>query len=163
MSKLLDVNAWNRIEFATAQPINQTNATTNNNAEVTISKKEYPVMFMTKEYLASINYDKIRLHPYFNDAVISDGEDNRAQLFSTIHLRSACVVPKLKEYCIRAVGRACSSVAEHIAKNGGVKPDINWIQVSSSIAIISSVITYVVEIRFNEIIDGGSSKDISLS
>lgn len=122
---------------------------TNNSTEANKAKKEYPVMFMTKDYLSNINYDNLRLHPYFNDLETSDMDISRVQSLSTIHLQPACIVAKLKELSIRAVGRACSIVAERIAMNGGVKPDVDWLQVTSRMdlrLLIYKGIALIVEI-----------------
>jgi hypothetical protein len=88
-------------------------------------------MQMTKEYLSNLNYDSLRLHPFFDSIVPTEPQavENRNLFLSSIHLQSTCTVAKLSEYCIRAVGRACCVVAEQIAKNGGVKPHIAWIKV----------------------------------
>jgi hypothetical protein len=48
---------------------------------------------------------------------------------STAHTRTAVRVPTLSDISLRAVGSACVYLSEQVALNGGVRPDIPWMQV----------------------------------
>lgn len=81
----------------------------------------------TPEILKNINYNNLRLHPYFSS--LKENDVDQIDHLSTIQLREAVKVPKLREYCIRAVGKSSLKAADLIARNGGLKPDIPWLQV----------------------------------
>ena len=48
----------------------------------------------------------------------------------TVYSRPAVVGAPLHEVLVRVIGRACLVLAEATSNNGGVKPDIPWMQVS---------------------------------
>lgn len=47
----------------------------------------------------------------------------------TAYTRTAVRVPLLSEISLRAVGSACVHLSELVALNGGVRPDVPWMQV----------------------------------
>lgn len=81
-------------------------------------------------------YDSLRSHlflaPLVNDIIAhntaSAVEGNQPQILSQSANFSAVKVPRLSEFCVRAVGTACIEAAGIIAENGGVKPETLWIK-----------------------------------
>ena len=47
------------------------------------------------------------------------------------HTRTPVKVPLLSEISLRALGSACVHLSEQVALNGGVRPDVPWMQVWS--------------------------------
>ena len=53
----------------------------------------------------------------------------------TIHLRSAVRIPRLSEICYKKVAESAVYVTEEMAKLGGSRPDVPWMQVYTSYII----------------------------
>ena len=50
-------------------------------------------------------------------------------------LGPAARIPLLSELCLFGVGQACIYIADAVAKNGGSRPVVKWIQVSNNTEI----------------------------
>ena len=61
----------------------------------------------------------------------------------TAYTRTALRVPLLSEISLRAVGSACVHLSEQVALNGGVRPDVPWMQVCVGCYSSISVISYI--------------------
>lgn len=82
-----------------------------------------------------VNYDSLRNMSFFHetaDEVYTQPPQATSQL-------PALRIPSLKELALRAVGRACKVVCNEMAENGGVRPDILWIKVTSLLLIILKI------------------------
>ena len=53
----------------------------------------------------------------------------------TAFTRTAVRVPMLSEISLRAVGSACVHLSELVALNGGVRPDVPWMQVCMCVCV----------------------------
>jgi hypothetical protein len=111
----------------------------------------------SSETFASLSYDKFRQHPFFtqnwlhcDDSLIKfyselglpsnnldegregDGSDNLVTLedIRNVYQQTPPTKPLLHDICIRAIAEVTIKVAFEISNNGGVRPDIPWVQVS---------------------------------
>ena len=87
----------------------------------------YPVTYQSQSVLATLSYAKLRdlavFNPLKKDYDLKTGEE----LLGLTDL-PAVKVPKLSDYCIRAIGKACLVIADQSALNGGIRPKIPWMQ-----------------------------------
>jgi hypothetical protein len=125
----------------------------------------------TPETFSSLSYDKLRQHPFFtqkwlhsDDSLIKfyrelglpsdklsdgregDGYDSLLTLddIRNIYQQSPPTIPLLHDVCIRAIAEVAIKVAFEISNNGGVRPDIPWVQVSLSYSRCFPFIMFIV-------------------
>ena len=87
-----------------------------------------PVVSQNSLFLHGLNYNYLRSHPYFNNLLTEKPVLNYSISFDNIHSYVAIRIPKLKEICIRAVGKALLLIADESSHFGG-RSRIDWMQV----------------------------------